>query len=93
MNRFGIKGMTPTINFVDGTVDSALGPLHDEENFYEVPYGPGLQYGNPNFIDLGDSRLVLPSTGIAHFGTLADRMVNRFGVVAGAGLGSINHPR
>ena len=71
VNRFGIKGMTPTINFVDGNVDMA-------------PYGPGMKYGDPNFIDLRTSRLVLPSTGVEYYHRPADRLVNRFGTPLGA---------
>ena len=84
VNRFGIKGMTPTINFVDGNVDMASFRSGGKEHFYEMPYGPGMKYGDPNFIDLRASRLVLPSTGVEYYHRPADRLVNRFGTPLGA---------
>jgi len=82
VNRFGIKGMTPPINFVDGNVEMAPYPNVD---MAWTPYGPGMKYGDPNFIDLRDSRLVLPSTGVEYGNTKGvDRLVNRFGTPFGS---------
>ena len=92
VNRFGIAGMTPSINpagekkgFTDE--DWAGNPL--------VNFAPDQRYGDPNFMDLRDSRLIVPGLDVnskqlnehiadsravdyGHY-TAADRVVNRFG--------------